>query len=204
MKTTDKRIDAYIAKAPEFAVPILEKVRRVFHKASPKIGETMKWSTPHFEYEGLIGGMAAFKKHVSVTLWKGKLLSDPEGLFSEIGKTSMASLKVASVKELPSEKVFVAYIKEAMRLNEEDVKLPTVANGKKKRATLKVPDDLAAALKTNKKAKATFDGFSYTNRMEYIEWITDAKREATRAKRLATTIEWLSEGKSRNWKYQNC
>ena len=190
MKNTSPEVDRYIAKAAPFAQPILEKIRKAFHKADPEIQEVMKWSFPHFEHNGIVGSMAAFKQHVSWGFWKAKLMSDPQD----------ERTKVTSVKDLPSEKEMIEQIREAVRLNEEGVKIeraPRVERGE-----ADVPSDLAAALKKTAAAKKTFDGFSPSQRREYVEWITEAKQDATRQKRLAQAIEWMSEGKSRNWKYE--
>ena len=195
-------VDAYIASARDFARPILLKLRGLFHKACPKIEETIKWGFPHFEHLGLVGSMAAFKQHVSLGFWKGSVMSDPQGLFQGVGSTSMSAVKVSTIEDLPPDKVLLAYIKEAVRLNEQEVKVPRPA--KQAKRPPKVPADLAAALKRNKPAGKTFAAFSPSKRKEYIEWITGAKQQATRDRRLATAIEWLAEGKSRNWKYENC
>lgn len=200
MPKRSPQVDAYIAKAAPFAQPILEKIRDAFHAAHPDIEEAMKWSFPHFEYKGILGNMAAFKNHVSFGFWKAKLMSDPKGILNPMGdeKTSMGSAKLSSEKELPPKKVLVEYVREAIRLNEEGVK---IERAPRPAQPVEVPDDLAAALKKDRKAKATFDAFPPSHKREYIEWITEAKQEATRQKRLATTLEWLAAGKSRNWKY---
>ncbi|MCI0637817.1 MAG: YdeI/OmpD-associated family protein [Gemmataceae bacterium] len=195
-------VDAYIAKAADFAKPILQKIRTLFHKACPDMEEEMKWSFPHFVYRGILGSMAAFKQHVSFGFWKGSLLSDPEGLFKKVGDTSMAGHKVTSVADLPADKVLLAYIKEAVQLNEEGVKAP--ASRKRPKKALEVPDYFLAALKKNKKALATFEKFSPSHKREYVEWVTEAKQEETRARRLAQAVEWMATGKSRHWQYQNC
>ena len=195
-------VDAYIAEAADFAKPILEKIRALFHKACPDIEEEMKWSFPHFVYRGIVGSMAAFKKHASFGFWKGALLSDPEGLIEKMGDTTMAGHRVTSLADLPADKVLIACIKEAVKLNEEGVKAPAVK--KKPKKELEVPDTFLAALRKNKKALATFEAFSPSHQREYVEWVTEAKQEETRAKRLAQAIEWMAEGKSRHWKYQNC
>ncbi len=199
MKNTDPRIDAYIENAPEFAQPIMTKVRKLFHRAYPDIGETIKWSSPTFEHKGIVGGMGAFKKHVSFGFWKSKAMSDPENLFEGKAKASPFSIKWTSVKEMPSDKVLVAYIKEAVKLNEDGVK--AVKKKAAKKPAAKVPPELMAALKKNKQAQKTFDAFSPSARREYCEWVSDAKREATRDKRIVQAIEWMAEGKPRNWKY---
>ena len=200
MKNTSPEVDRYIANAAPFAQPILERIRAAFHKAHPDVTETMKWSFPHFEYKGLLGSMSAFKQHVSWGFWKGRLMNDPLGIIPPVGETSMGGLKIRDVKELPKEKDMIAYVREAIRLNEEGVKAERAP--RETRAEAEVPAELAAALKKNAAARKTFEGFPPSHRREYVEWISEAKQETTRQKRIAQTIEWLAEGKSRNWKYE--
>ena len=204
-------VDAYINKAAPFAQPILKRLRAAHRKASKQLVETIKWGVPHFDYNGIVSGMAAFKQHVSFGFWKSSLMADPLGFFTEAPNASMCQVKIKHVDELPAEKALIAYIKEAMALNEhEQVATQSQTRAKKKKMTagkaLKVPPDLAAQLKkpANKKALKTFENFPPSKKKEYIEWIAEAKREETRARRLVTTIEWLTEGKSKNWKYANC
>ena len=202
MPTNDPRIDAYIAAAADFAKPILNHLRRLVHAGCPEVVETFKWSFPHFEHKGVLCGMAAFKEHCSFGFWKGELIlgRSPGGADGD-GMGHFGRIK--SLGDLPADDVLAGYIREAVRLNVEGIKKPSTAK-RKARPALPVPDDLAGALKRNREAHATFDGFSPSHRREYIEWITEAKREETRRQRLATTIEWLAEGKSRNWKYAKC
>lgn len=202
MAKRDPRVDEYIAKAEPFARPILKKIRSRFHKGCPDLEETIKWGAPSFDYKGMLGGMASFKKHVSYGFWKARLMDDPDGILKAAPGQSNFSLKASSRDDLFSDKVMVAYVKEARRLNDEGIKAPT--RKRKQAKVLAVPDDFQEALKGNKKAKATFDSFTYAKRRDYVEWVSSAKREATREKRLATSIEWLAEGKSRHWKYQGC
>ncbi|HEX9793573.1 MAG TPA: YdeI/OmpD-associated family protein [Planctomycetota bacterium] len=209
MKNASKEIDAYIAKAPEFARPILEKFRKAVHAACPEVKEVMKWSAPHFEHHGLLGGMAAFKAHVRYGFWRGKELADPERLLGRVGSTEMGYMKAGKVAEMPTQKVLVAYVKEAAALNENKAEAAKSATKSAKKTSkrhvakaLPVPADLQAALGKHKRARAIFEAFSTSHRNEYVEWIVEAKREATRAKRLAQTLEWLAEGNARNWRYE--
>ena len=197
----DPRIDAYIAKSADFAKPILIHLRKLVHEACPEATETMKWSFPHFEHHGVLCSMAAFKAHGAFGFWhKGmEPVLAADGAKAE---TAMGSLgRITSFGDLPSEKTMLRYIRQAAKLNESGAPARPVA---KPRPVLAVPADLASALKKNKLAAAAFENFSPSHRRDYIEWITEAKREETRGKRLATTLEWLAEGKSRNWKYENC
>ena len=201
-KNLDSRVDAYIAKSADFAQPILTHLRKVVHAACPAATETIKWGFPNFEYHGrLLCSMAAFKAHCAFGFWHRGM----EAILAADGakaETAMGSLgRSASVADLPGEKTMARYIREAAKLNESGKAARPAA---KPRPALAVPADLAAALKKNKAAAATFEKFSASHRRDYIEWITEAKREETRGKRLATTLEWLAEGKSRNWKYENC
>lgn len=200
MPTVDPRVDAYIEKSAEFAKPILSHLRKLIHKACPEVTETLKWSMPGFEYKGFLCNFAAFKQHCAFGFWKQSLLESDA--FPQ-NKTAMGSFgRLTSVKDLPSDKVMIGLIRQAVKLNDEGVKVPRKAPEPKKE--LVVPPDLTKALAKNKAAKTAFENFSYSHKKEYIQWIEEAKTEPTRNKRLATTVEWLSQGKSRNWKYENC
>ena len=200
MPSYDKRIDAYIEKSAEFAQPVMVHLRDLVHKACPEVAETLKWRMPSFEYKGLLCGFAAFKQHCTFGFWKQSLLETDA--FPK-NKTAMGSFgRITSLKDLPSDKVMVGLIHQAMELNEKGIKVPKKAAAPKK--DLVVPEVLKKALSKNQAAKTTFENFPYSCKKEYIEWITEAKTEPTRDKRLASTIEWLSEGKRRNWKYENC
>ena len=201
MPTNDKRIDTYIAKAQPFAKPILKHIRELVHKACPDVEETMKWSFPHFDYKGeMMCSMAAFKQHCAFGFWKASLMKAKKLVENAKSESAMGHFgKITSLKDLPSDKAMITYIKEAMRLNDEGVKVKKPVSKEKKK--LIIPPYIFAAVKKNKKAFATFEGFSYSHKKEYVEWITEAKTEETREKRLATAVEWMAEGKGRNWKY---
>ena len=195
-------VDAYIANSAEFARPILSKLRTLMHKACPQIEETMKWSAPFFEYKGVVANMAAFKQHASFGFWKRKLMADPAGLFPARGDSSMGGKKFRSLADLPPDSVLVRYIKAAVALNESGAKVPRPP--RKKRPPPRVPAELAAAFRKNAKARAAFDSFTPSQQREYVEWITEAKREATRRSRLEQSVLWMAQGKTRHWKYRDC
>lgn len=200
MGTRDARVDAYVAKSADFAKPILIHIRETVHGACPDVEESWKWSFPTFMYKGILCSMAAFKQRCTFGFWKGALVlgadannADAMGQFGRI--TSMA--------DLPSKKSLAGYVRKAAALNDAGVKVVRTSTRRAPKPPAKVPADLAAALKKNKKAQATFEGLSPSHKREYIEWITEAKREETCARRLKTAIEWLAEGKPHNWKYMN-
>jgi uncharacterized protein YdeI (YjbR/CyaY-like superfamily) len=200
---TDKRIDEYIKKSQPFAQPILKKLRDLVHKSCPEVTETIKWGMPSFEYKGPFFGMAAFKAHCVGGFWKSKLLNDPKNFLGERknqGGEAMGNLgRMTSVKDLPPDKVMIDFFSQAKKLNDDDVKVVRKSSVKK---PLVIPKELKAALSKNKKANETFESFSTTNKREYADWISEAKTDETRDKRLATAIEWMTEGKTRMWKYQ--
>jgi uncharacterized protein YdeI (YjbR/CyaY-like superfamily) len=201
MGTRDPRVDAYIDHAADFARPILMHIRETVHRNCPQVEETLKWRMPTFMYHGMLCGMAAFKQHCSFGFWKHALVVGADG-GPEGGADGMGQFgKITKVSELPPPRALAGYIRKAMQLNEQGVTAPRATA---KRRTLAVPDDLTIALKNNRKAAATFEAFSPTNKRDYVEWIVEAKREETRSKRLAQAIEWMAEGKPRNWKYMNC
>jgi uncharacterized protein YdeI (YjbR/CyaY-like superfamily) len=207
----DPRIDAYIANSAEFARPVLNHLRQLVHEGCPGVQETLKWSMPAFEYKGLLCGMAAFKQHCTFGFWKHELLVGPARPASgrkSHGATSTAKEamgefgRITSLSDLPPRRVLLGLVRKAARLNEEGVKVPRPP--RKPPQSLVVPADLAAALKKNKSAAAHFEQFSYSKRKDYIEWLTTAKADETRSRRLATAVEWIAQGKSRNWKYERC
>ncbi len=203
MGTRDPRIDAYIAKSSEFARPILAHFRKLVHQAAPDVTETMKWSMPHFDHGGILCGMAAFKAHAAIGFWKAELIVDKK---YDKGDDAMGSLgRLTSVKDLPPDRVLIGYVKKGIALNAEGVKAPRMArrDTRAKKPEAKAPADLAAALKKNAKARKHWEAFPPSHRREYIEWITSAKQEETRARRLATCISQVAEGKSQNWKYES-
>jgi uncharacterized protein YdeI (YjbR/CyaY-like superfamily) len=198
MANEDPRIDKYIEEAAEFAKPILRHIRGLVHKAAPEIQETIKWSAPFFEHKGPVCNMAAFKEHCSVVFWKPSLI---KGLPAKV--EGMGALgKIRSLKDLPKDKEFIDFVRQAFALNEQGIKV--AAKPKTAPKELVVPEELMKALRTNAKARGTWEKFSYSHRKEYAEWIAEAKREETKKTRMEKTILWLSEGKSRHWKHQGC
>lgn len=203
-KSRDPRVDAYIAKSAPFAQPILRHLRELVHKTCPDVEETVKWGMPYFEHSGMLCGMAAFKAHCAFGFWH-QGMEKVLGKWGEQSENAMGSLgRITSLADLPDEKTMIRFVAAAVKLNESGVPGRPRPTRSGKARELPVPEDLAAALKKNRTAAKTFETFSPSHRKEYIEWITEAKREETRQKRVTTTTEWLAEGKSRNWKYSDC
>jgi uncharacterized protein YdeI (YjbR/CyaY-like superfamily) len=197
MARRDPRVDAYIAKSAPFARPILKHLRAIVHAGCPGVTETLKWSTPHFEYHGVLAGMAAFKAHCVFHFWKGSLIvKSGERQFDAMGQFG----RITSLDDLPPKGVLLGFVRKAGALNEsgERVERPL----KHPKPKLAPPAELVTALKRSASARATFEAFPPSKQREYSEWISDAKSQATRERRLAQAIEWLAEGKSRHWKYQ--
>ena len=193
MATKDPRIDAYIKKAKPFARPILEHLRKIVHAGCPSSEETIKWRMPFFEYEGPVCFMSAFKEHAAFGFWKGKLIfgKETEGAMGHFGR-------ITAVSDLPPAKKLIGYVRKAADLNKRGVQKNRPPRGSQK---VTVPADLKSALTKNAKARNTFENFSYSHRKEYVDWITGAKRDETRKKRLKTALQWLAQGKPQNWKY---
>jgi uncharacterized protein YdeI (YjbR/CyaY-like superfamily) len=199
MSLPDPRIDSYINKAAPFAQPIMRHIRRLVHVACPEVEETIKWGFPHFDYKGVMVSMAAFKSHCTLNFWKAGLIpaiapvSEEDSAMGQFGR-------ITKIDDLPDDETLLGYLREAKRLNDENIKLPSAPKSTSSKE-LVIPEILQKALDENPLAADTWDKFSYSNRKEYVQWINDAKTEATRNNRLATSIEWLSEGKTRMWKY---
>jgi hypothetical protein len=196
-------VDAYIAKAQPFAQPILFHLREVMHEGAPGVVEAIKWSMPFFVYEGVIlGNMAAFKAHCSLGLWG----NGPELREAGVAQSgSMGSFgKITSLDDLPPKKQLLGFVKQAAKKIAEGERTKAWSRPRVAKAESAVPDALAAALKKNKAASKAFDAMAPGCRREYNDWIADAKRDETRDKRVTQAIEWIAEGKNRNWKYENC
>ncbi len=195
--TPDPRIDGYIEKAAPFAQPILHHLRELIHQAVPGLTETLKWSMPHFTHQGKnLAGLAAFKAHCAMMIHGDGRQGDAMGQYG----------KITQMSDLPSDNALIASLQDAKaRIEEAGTALKKKPAAQKlPKPELPIPAEFAAALASNPSAKAALDGFAPSHRREYVDWITEAKRDDTRAKRIAQAIEWLSEGKKRNWKYENC
>ncbi len=198
MPKTDPRVTAYIKKQAPFAQPILKYLREVVHEAVPECEETLKWGAPAYMHHGIVCITAGFKKHAAVVLWKGPLIMNSKGTRADEAWGDYG--RISSIDDLPARRTLINYLKKAAKLNEDDVKVPSRVRPLKVRP-VEVPEALAKALKKNKKAREAFEAFSPTHKREYTTWISEAKQDETRDRRLATTIEWLEEGKKRQWKY---
>lgn len=197
--TTDKRIDAYIARSQDFAKPILEYLRVQVHKACPQVTETIKWGMPYFQYQGaLLCGMASFKQHCAFGFWKSSLMKDPGKIFKNEENAGMGNFgRIQTVKDLPPARTLAAYIKEAMQLHGDGT---MKASKEISRPALPVPGYFQKALNKNKTARSVFDKLAPSHKKEYIKWLEEAKTETTRNRRMETALEWIAEGKGRHWK----
>ncbi|MEP7141335.1 MAG: DUF5655 domain-containing protein [Ferruginibacter sp.] len=202
MGKKEKAIDEYISKSADFAKPILNHLRELVHKTCPNAEEKMKWSFPHFDYKNeMMCSMAAFKQHCVFGFWKAALMKDPILVENARSEVAMGHLgRITAKKDLPADKTIIAWIKEAMQLNDLGIKLPSKPKTTDKKE-LVVPDYFTKALSKNKKALQIFEKYAWSHKKEYVEWVTEAKTEETRNKRMATAVEWIADGKSRNWKY---
>jgi hypothetical protein len=199
MGSTDPRVDAYITQSAPFARPILAHIRKVVHAGCPDVEETIKWSFPHFMYKGVLCSMASFKAHCALRFWKGALLTNIAG--ARRGDAMGQFGRITTLKDLPAARALTTLVRQAAALNDQDVKAPRAAR-RPARPAPETPPEMLKILKSSKKALATWEGFPPSHRREYVEWITEAKTEATRQRRIESAVEWLAEGKSRNWKYE--
>lgn len=200
---TSPQVDQYILKSADFAQDILNHLRLLVHHACPDVNETIKWGFPHFEYkEKILCYSAAFKYHCTFGFWNGDAVEDSSGVLEKVGRTAMGHLgKIKALDELPDDELMIELIHSAMKKidgGEWKISKSQTINSEKKYA---IPHEFAEALKSNSLANQNFGQFSVSKRKEYLEWFNEAKTEATRIKRIQTAIDWISEGKSRNWKY---
>jgi uncharacterized protein YdeI (YjbR/CyaY-like superfamily) len=194
MGTTDPRVDAYIASSAEFARPVLHHLREVVHATSPEIEEAMRWRFPHFMYKGILCSMAAFKQHCAFGFWHDDIVSRPAD-----AKAMGHFGRITSLADLPPREVLTGYVRRAMQLKDAREKTPKVPVGPKNYPAM--PEVFRRALARRPEARAAFAKFSPSHQREYVDWITGAKREDTRDRRIGTAVEWIAEGKTRNWKY---
>lgn len=195
------QVDQYIINSAEFAIPILDHLRNLVHKADARVEEKIKWGMPFFDYKGTVCHMASFKHHCAFGFWKGALINDEYGVFKERSESMGLLGKIKSFDDLPADEILIAYIQQAIQLNEDNVKLPSKPKPTEKKEIV-VPEYFMEALQEDSAALAVFQNFSPSNKKDYILWLEEAKTEATRMKRLETTLTWLAEGKTRMWKYK--
>ena len=192
MGKKDPRVDAYISRSPEFARPVLKRLRKLVHEGCPGVEEDIKWGAPHFLFRGMFCGMAAFKNHCAFGFWNTAILPANKEAMGHLGR-------ITAVSGLPPDREIVGYVREAARLAESGVK--PARERKHPQRAFPVPADLRAAFRKSPRARSTFAAFSPSGQQDYLEWFAKAKGEDTRRKRLATGIEWMEQGKPRNWKY---
>ncbi len=193
---TDPSVDVYIEKSAKFGRPILRHLRKIVHEACPEVEEQMKWNVPNFLYNGILCSMASFKGYCFFGFWKGPLvvpgIDKNQGAMGQFGR-------ITKISDLPPRTELKRYIRKAMDLNERGVKI--VKEKKPMSPTPEAPLGFMKALSRDSRASEAFERFSPSHKREYLEWIIEAKREETRQRRIETAINWISEGKSRNWKY---
>jgi len=202
MEQYDPRVDAYIEKAAPFAQPILKHLRQLVHSVSPLLTETIKWGFPFFDYNGSVCQMASFKEHMGFGFWKQKQLNDPGKLIKEEDGTAGSFGKISSLSDLPPDEILIDFIKQAIELNKAENKTPAIKKETTPKAPIEMPVDFADLLAANPKALEVYEKFSPSHKREYLEWIVDAKTDATRQKRMQAAIEQIAEKKSRHWKYK--
>jgi uncharacterized protein YdeI (YjbR/CyaY-like superfamily) len=199
MARTDPRIDAYIDGKAAFARPILQHLRAAVHRAVPDVEETLRWSMPSFTYQGqILCSMAAFKEHAVFGFWRGKEVSGEQESASAMGQFG----RLTSIADLPDDAALDEMIRKAAALIDSGTRAPRPV--KHPKPELAMPDDLASALAASPAAQASYDAFPPSAKRDYVEWVLGAKQPATRAKRIAQAVEWMAEGKRRNWKYEKC
>lgn len=197
MKNTDHRVDEYIKNSAPFAIPILTHIRKLMHSGCPELTETIKWGMPHFEFHGVIGSMAAFKEHAVFGFWKQDLIPGMKKYIKE--KEAMGSWgRITTIEGIPPDEEIIEFVRVAAKLNNEGIKSP---KRELKPVVVDMPADFMESIRKNTKALETYENFSPSNKRDYAVWIQEAKTEETRTSRMATAVEWMSEGKPRMWKY---
>jgi uncharacterized protein YdeI (YjbR/CyaY-like superfamily) len=205
-QTMDARVDAYIEKAAPFAQPILAHLRKLMHQACPRATESIKWSMPFFLQQGIVlANMAAFKQHCAFGFWGSQMKKalEKDGLRSSEAMGALG--RITTLKGLPADESLLAYMRQAAELVDSGERTKSIDRPKKSAPKpTRVPVELAVALKKNKAATKAFAAFPPSHRREYADWIAEARRPETKQKRVAQAVTWIAQGKSRNWKYQNC
>lgn len=204
-----KEVDRYLAKKPKWAREMLAHLRELMHQADPEVEEVIKWGAPFFQSPHLVAGMSGYTKHIRFCFWKGVDLKDTTGEFTVVGKSGMSAATWGSIEEMPADAKLLRMMKQAVKAGrsaaKEEAKKSATKKGKRldPRRPHPVPTDLAKALKKDAKARKVFEAFPWSDRRDYVQWLEEAKRDATREKRLEATIALLREGKTRHWKYRS-
>lgn len=188
-------IDQGIAEMEPFAQIICKKLRKLILSADTAIIEDWKWG-PNYYLDGMVCGFWGFKKHVTLTFFQGALLKDKKKVLLENpGNVHNRHMKFTDVKEV-NEKLIMEYLFEAIDNNRKGHKILET-----KEKIVDVPEDVQKAFK-KAKVLAYFEGLAFTHRKEYVMWISDAKKEETRRKRITQAIEKLNQKQSLNDKYK--
>lgn len=195
-KQASEKISQYIESADVKKKEILQRLRDFLNRDDFGLTEDWKWHAPNFNSNGMVCWLAFFKSHVGLNFFKGSLIEDLHGLYDNASMDKgNRIIKYKTINEI-NENLLEYYIYEAIKHNKEGAKITS------KKVEIEVPKDLAKALEKDIMAKDFFTNLAPGYKRDYIDWIISAKQEKTRLKRLETTLEWLGQGKKKNWRYK--
>jgi hypothetical protein len=193
-KTRDP--DEWLENAPPFSRQMAVQLREWFLHWEPELTESIKWNVLCFSGRKLVCGISACKKHVGIPFFRGTELDDPAGLFSGgEANTNIRAIRLTSLETLNRDALRVL-LQSAVALDSQP-EIP--AAPKQKREPWPVPEFFAKALamKKHRAAAAGFAKLSPSCQREWLVWVSTAKRDETRARRLAETLAALALG--RKW-----
>jgi hypothetical protein len=196
-----EQINQYMAELPEWQRRMLVRLRQLIHEAAPEVEEAWRWDKPHFDNAGIMVGLCAFKEHVAVWFHKGALLKDTKKLFEATARTEEKGMRAYKLHEGDkiNEAAFLDLVKQAVAVNDKGTKLREAKPTKK---ALVVPEDLEQVLRKDPTAWANWEAFPVGHRRAYVEWVTDARQEETRKRRIAQSLEKIREGEQQEERHQ--
>ena len=193
---SSEKIQAYIDKQVKWKSG-LEKLRSVL--LSTELEETVKWGMPTYTINGKnVVGFSGFKNHFGLWFFQGSFLKDPHNLLinAQEGKTkALRQMRFQDTKEIKTTTI-KNYVKEAIANSKAGKQI------KPEKKTLAIPAELKKALNEDKFLKSAFEKFTPGKQKEFSEYITEAKREATKISRLEKIIPMIKDGVGLNDKYK--
>ncbi|MGJ8745054.1 YdeI/OmpD-associated family protein [Polaribacter sp.] len=194
------KIEEYISKKEKWRKELL-LLRSVFNDLP--VEETIKWGAPTYTFNGKnIVSLAAFKSYCGLWFFQGALLKDKSKVF--INAQENKTKAMLQWRFYSSEEIDINLIKEYVLESIENSKKGKEIKPDRSKKELVVPIELASELSKNKKLKENFDSFSNSRKIEFANYIAEAKKAETRLRRMEKIIPMILEKIGLHDQYKKC